>query len=149
MEYMREAETQGYDKDPFKIKTDWTIQRKILRQTGLLDLVLKHPNSDLPICRDEDKPKLIGGSRFAANKYLTVRQRWERLLHAFGGGLALVVPMIIMVYVPGTEASIITTVGFIFIFGLIIALFSTLSANDVLSVTAAYAAVLVVFVGVH
>lgn len=65
---------------------------------------------------------------------------------AFGGG-SLIVPVIIMVLVPGTTSSLVTTSAFTIAFAAILAWNRVLGPNEILAVTAAYAAVLVVFVG--
>lgn len=77
------------------------------------------------------------------------------------GGLMLIVPLIIMVYVPGRTASVVTTCISVFLFATQLAVWSTMArilqapatqsgkfeAKDIIGATAAYAAVLVVFVG--
>jgi hypothetical protein len=85
------------------------------------------------------------------------------------GGLFLVVPLLIMVYVPGTTASVVTTCISVFYFATTLAVWSTVARfmehadslfarmyglrfsgfepKDIIAATAAYAAVLVVFVG--
>jgi hypothetical protein len=72
----------------------------------------------------------------------------ERLIMGLFGGLALIGPMLIMVLKPSQTASLITVSVATIIFSLVLAKFATDSAaKDVLGATAAYAAVLVVFVG--
>jgi hypothetical protein len=63
------------------------------------------------------------------------------------GGLLLVVPMLIMANVPGKVSSLVTTCVALVIFSALIALFTELGPHEILATTAAYAAVLVVFVG--
>ncbi|KAF5009263.1 hypothetical protein FDECE_4475 [Fusarium decemcellulare] len=73
---------------------------------------------------------------------------WSRLIMALGGGLALVVPMLIMVLHPGKMASMLTTSSFVVAAAICLAVFMEDSqSKDVIACTAAYAAVLVVFVG--
>lgn len=56
--------------------------------------------------------------------------------------------MILMVLIPGTRTSLITTSVATFLFALILAVFGVgLKGQDVLGATAAYAAVLVIFIG--
>jgi hypothetical protein len=72
----------------------------------------------------------------------------ERLLMACFGGIALIGPMLIMVLLPGKKVTLITTSVATFLFALVLAILANDSAGkDVLGATAAYAAVLVVFVG--
>jgi hypothetical protein len=71
------------------------------------------------------------------------------------GGLFLIVPLIIMVYVPGRTASVVTTCVSVFVFALTLALGSLMNGlelgrfepKDIISATAAYAAALAIFVG--
>ncbi|KAK1829810.1 hypothetical protein QBC39DRAFT_355956 [Podospora conica] len=73
-----------------------------------------------------------------------------RLLAALGGGLALIVPMLVMVLAPPAKATALaTTCCFVLAVGIALAFFMKDSQpKDVVASTAAYAAVLVVFVGV-
>jgi hypothetical protein len=72
----------------------------------------------------------------------------SRLFMALFGGVALVVPTVIMAKNPGVNFSLATTAIATVLFALILAVGATDSAGkDVLAATAAYAAVLVVFVG--
>jgi VIT1/CCC1 family predicted Fe2+/Mn2+ transporter len=72
----------------------------------------------------------------------------SRLSMAYFGGLALVVPMLIMALHKELVVSLVTTSVATAIFAIVIALWSTYaSGKDVLASTAAYTAVLVVFVG--
>ena len=74
----------------------------------------------------------------------------ERIIMAMFGGVALIAPMLIMTLHPSRNTSLITTSLATFIFALVLANGATNSAGkDVLAATAAYAAVLVVFVGTN
>lgn len=69
---------------------------------------------------------------------------------AMFGGVALIAPMLIMTLHPSRNTSLIATSLATFVFALILAVGANISAgNDVLAATAAYAAVLVVFVGTN
>lgn len=71
-----------------------------------------------------------------------------RVAMALFGGISLIVPMLIMTLNPSQNKSLITTSVATFIFAITLALGATDSAGkDVLAATAAYTAVLVVFVG--
>ena len=76
-----------------------------------------------------------------------VQQLGQRFIMAISGGVALLVPMIVMVLNPSQNKSLITTCVAVSVFAIIIALISKASPENVLGITAAYAAVLVVFVG--
>jgi VIT1/CCC1 family predicted Fe2+/Mn2+ transporter len=72
----------------------------------------------------------------------------SRFSMAMFGGAALIIPMLIMALHPGLTLDLVTTSVATVVFGIIIALLGTdSSGKDVLTSTAAYAAVLVVFVG--
>lgn len=72
----------------------------------------------------------------------------SRLMMALFGGIALIIPTVIMAKFEGINISLIVTSVFVFIFALILAFGATDSTGkDVLGMTAAYTAVLVVFVG--
>lgn len=67
---------------------------------------------------------------------------------AMFGGVALIGPMLIMTLHPSRNTSLVTASVSTFLFALLLAFIASDSAGkDVLGATAAYAAVLVVFVG--
>jgi VIT1/CCC1 family predicted Fe2+/Mn2+ transporter len=70
-----------------------------------------------------------------------------RVMFALAGGIFLLAPMIIMAYVESKRYLVITTVVFVFLAAIALALSSKASNQELLTATAAYAAVLVVFVG--
>ncbi|KAF6798249.1 hypothetical protein CSOJ01_12719 [Colletotrichum sojae] len=72
----------------------------------------------------------------------------QRLGAALVGGLSLITPMLIMSLDPSLKKSLITTSVFILVFGFVLAWRTSMQAGDVLTATATYAAVLVVFTGV-
>jgi hypothetical protein len=72
----------------------------------------------------------------------------SRFTMALFGGIALILPTVVMSKVPGINVSLITTSVAVFLFGVALAFGATDSTGkDVLTATAAYTAVLVVFVG--
>ena len=72
----------------------------------------------------------------------------SRLVMALFGGLALIAPTLIMALHPSLQTSLITTSIATFLFALALAFGATdSSGKDVLAATAAYAAVLIVFIG--
>ena len=72
----------------------------------------------------------------------------QRIIMALFGGIALIGPMLIMTLHQSRNTSLITASVATFLFALVIAFAARDSAGkDVLAITAAYAAVLVVFVG--
>jgi len=75
------------------------------------------------------------------------RQLWVRFGMASAGGLVLIVPMLIMANLESKTASLVTTCVAMFLFAAGITFGTQLKPDQVLGATAAYAAVLVVFVG--
>jgi hypothetical protein len=72
----------------------------------------------------------------------------NRLVMALFGGIALIVPTLIMAFHPTRNTCLITTIVATLLFALILAFEARDSrGKDVLTATAAYAAVLVVFIG--
>ena len=71
-----------------------------------------------------------------------------RFITAMLGGLALVAPMLIMAIHPNRLKTLITASVAVFLFALGVAWKSSAQRQEVLAVTAAFAAVMVVFVGV-
>lgn len=73
---------------------------------------------------------------------------YARLSMALFGGLALIVPMLIMTLVPSRTTSLVTTSLCVLAVAVALSYFmKTAEAKDVMACTAGYAAVLVVFVG--
>lgn len=105
------------------------------------------PVGPLPIARDHDNPQLPGAPRSAANKAHGREELLLRFSMALTGGLFLIIPMITMTCVPGKVASLVATCVAMLSFAIGITLKTQLKADQVLAATAAYAAVLVVFVG--
>lgn len=70
-----------------------------------------------------------------------------RLIAALLGSAAFLIPMLIMALDPYPKKNIITASVFVVAFAILIAWFYTGTTSEVLAMTAAYAAVLVVFVG--
>ncbi|KAK5718113.1 hypothetical protein LTR17_015835 [Elasticomyces elasticus] len=71
----------------------------------------------------------------------------ERLTVAFFGGASLLVPMIIMTFRTSRTARLVTVCVATLLFAYAIALFTSAKKQDILGATAAYAAVMVVYVG--
>lgn len=71
-----------------------------------------------------------------------------RFVTAILGGLALIAPMLIMAIHPIREKTLITASLAVFLFALGLAWKSSAKRQEILAVTAAYAAVMVVFVGI-
>ncbi|RMX75022.1 hypothetical protein D0869_12011 [Hortaea werneckii] len=148
LDLMREKEKLGYDRDPFIVKSSRALERDILKNSGLIPRHLL-PQGELPPPYDHKRPLLSNGSggRHHANEQTTKKQRLERFAMASFGGLLIIVPMLIMANVPGKIASLVTSCVAIVIFAALVTLGTKLGPHEVLASVAAYAAVLVVFVG--
>lgn len=80
--------------------------------------------------------------------YVTWSHRlFNRVWGAAFGGLSLILPMIIMTINSTVQKSLVVSSLFVLLVAILVSRFSDGSWKDVLGVTAAYAAVLVVFVG--
>lgn len=90
----------------------------------------------------------IGGTRNENNRYDWFKSFRKRLLIAALGGFFLVGPMWLMVLHHTVYTALISTTVCVAVFGLIMCFYLD-KEMDVLSSTAAYAAVLVVFVGLN
>jgi hypothetical protein len=87
---------------------------------------------------------LLKRSKTNAAKALTAR-----IIMAVGGGLALIAPMLIMTLHPTKLTRLLTSSCFMIVVAVALAAFmDTAEPKDIIASTAAYAAVLVIFVGV-
>jgi VIT1/CCC1 family predicted Fe2+/Mn2+ transporter len=134
------------ERDPFYLKSSKHLERLAMEEAGLIPhLVL--PQGPLPIARDSYDPQLPGMSRTVAHRASESEQLWVRFGMAAAGGLVLIVPMLIMANLESKTASLITTGIAMFLFAAGITFGTRLKPDQVLGTTAAYVAVLVVFVG--
>jgi len=96
----------------------------------------------------EKAPRAIGGTRLATTQKQRTQLFLKRIVFSIVGGAFLVGPMWLMVLVNRQYASLISTSVFVFAAGMVAA-WKLDEPIAVLSTTAAYAAVLVVFVGTN
>ncbi|KAF4833811.1 hypothetical protein CGCTS75_v003659 [Colletotrichum tropicale] len=138
------------DRDPFLATGEYTVDNYVLNCN--IDKILAndisiHVDSLKPwdVASDESNDPITGtrGSNVAKTWYRAFK---ERIVIAATGGAFMVGPMWIMVLNGGLYTSLISTTAFVAAFGVLMAYF-LIEAKDVLASTAAYAAVLVVFVG--
>lgn len=152
--------------NPFDVSTDYAMQRHLLREVesswhnrqrfipdrarrkrfidDMEQLTAKYGLGDTV---DHDKVlRFGGGTRSSMNRKEMVEQYTRKVAMAIIGGSFLIAPMLIMVLRPGLVTSLVTTSSCILAFGLVMPIFLN-APFDVLSGTAAYAAVLVVFIG--
>jgi hypothetical protein len=149
LEYMQQRAAdcgKNDDFDPFYLKSSKQIDRLAMGLVGLIpDHVL--PPGDLPPARDFGRPVLPGVPRSVAIKANKSENLALRFSMASAGGLSLIVPVVVMANVPGIICSLVTTCVAMLLFAIGITLGTDLKPDQVLGATAAYAAVLVVFVG--
>lgn len=135
------------EQDPFYLKSSKTLERQAMKDAGLIPDFMD-PKGDLPRTRDNPRnPILPGRARSVANEAAKAESLVVRFLMAAVGGLALIVPVLVMSFFPGRNVSLVTTSVAMLVFAAVITLGTKLAPDQVLGATAAYAAVLVVFVG--
>jgi hypothetical protein len=135
------------ERDPFYMKSTKILQRQAMEDAGLIPHHMQ-PKGNLPGTLDRARfPKLHGRVRSVANEEAKADRFMVRFLMAMIGGLALIVPMLVMTSFPSKNVSVVTTSAAMLIFAAVITLGTQLAPDQVLGATAAYAAVLVVFVG--
>lgn len=160
LEYMTtHHEKKGYD--PFVVSSSYTMQRAMLQEAfekcsratsadqhvpGLSQLTAP---DGLGALRDKRVMRRWGdGTRTSINRQELLRSYVTNVVMAVIGGAFLIVPMAVMVLKPGLVRSLVTTSICVFVFALTMSLSVFFDTRvDVLSATAAYAAVLVVFIG--
>ncbi|KAH8775323.1 hypothetical protein F5883DRAFT_701443 [Diaporthe sp. PMI_573] len=165
LELMRETRKKK-NYDPFGVSTDYAMQRFLLQDVH--EAWCKHDLDKLkPTKRKQflgdmeqltatygldelvDKKEVLrfgGGTRSSLIKNERVEHYTRKVIMAMIGGSFLIGPMLVMVLHPGLVTSLVATSACIFAFGLAMSIFLN-APFDVLSGTASYAAVLVVFIG--
>jgi Family of unknown function (DUF6594) len=135
--------------DPFVFTSANSLEMKLMSDVGLVQLRSQEMKRvDTAIRSDYAVlPPIAFATRKEHNRYARKSEIWKRLYMALFGGIALVGPMLIMVLYKHQLSSILTVSICVFLFGLLMAFFSTGSPETVLAAVAAYAAVLVVFIG--
>ena len=113
------------------------------------ELIPNHvfPAGNLPVTRDHHNPMLPGVARTVAIKADKSRHLLLRFSMAFAGRLFPIIPVILMALVVGIVSSLVATCVAMLLFATGIIFATDLKADQVLGATAAYAAVLVLFVG--
>ena len=121
----------------------------------LRDLLRKILPQDLALTKEERDATLAFRSKMTIydqreRVFLTVSpfvNRLARFIVAITGGLSLVIPMLIMRIHDNSTKSLITTSIAVVLFAAVVSVGFAASNAETLGITAAYAAVLVVFVG--
>ncbi|KAK7751241.1 hypothetical protein SLS62_006786 [Diatrype stigma] len=155
-DFIRSCVDRGLQ-DPFVVLTQRRLDADVLQ--GLLREVPRHKRipdglhgtsgAGHPVAFGkplEKEPQAIGGTRYVMSQRAKFEAFRGRLAMALVGGAFLVGPMWLMVLRDDLYTSLVSTSAFVFAWGLVMAWRLDRPMN-VLAVTAAYAAVLVVFVG--
>ena len=127
--------------DPFQINGKWVLTGNAIRERELKPSDTSYLSGNLE--------KLIGtfDQRTRINKRRSFKALTARFTMAMLGGLLLVGPMLLMVYHKDLTTSTATTSVAVIIFAVIMSLYTDATPEVVVGAVAAYAAVLVVFVG--
>jgi hypothetical protein len=135
--------------DPFVLTSSRPLDHKLMAEAGLTSLSPESAHR-IQVAIEKERailPPILDGTRLHHNKRQRQKEFWKRLRMAIFGGVALVGPMLIMVLYKHLLTSLLTVSLSVFLFALVVAVFSTGTPENVLAAVAAYAAVHVVFVG--
>jgi hypothetical protein len=139
--------TESDERDPFMITTEDALSLYLMRDALLV------PEGQPVYAHDRARYTkrmniLPGASRTLHNSNARLAGLWERIWMGACGGLALIGPMLLMVLHKGEVTSLSTASVATMLFALGLAILGKdLKGQEVLASVAAYAAVLVVFVG--
>ncbi|KAJ5729146.1 uncharacterized protein N7483_003654 [Penicillium malachiteum] len=142
------------DKKRGQTKLEETHQLSTSRDKIQQEETAQQPSNDIAVFEAQIANLLVNGAKFSSAGVRTEEESkarldfLSRLVMALFGGAALIVPMLIMTLHPSKLNSLLTTSLFVVGVAVILAWFMKDAApKDILGATAAYAAVLVVFVG--
>jgi hypothetical protein len=130
--------------DPFIISSARDLQHDSMEDKGL---VQRGGGQGLRTPIDRRFPELPGHARKSFNRARSLNDFLNRCIFALFGGISLIGPMLLMVLHKNILTTLLTVSVSVVIFGCLVAVFSTGTPENVLAAVAAYAAVLVVFVG--
>lgn len=135
--------------DPFIITTTRLLDLCLMNKAGLTQASPHFANDLQKAINDGDAilPPVRSRTRKNHIRETKAGAFWKRLYMAIFGGFAVVAPMLLMVLYKHLLTSLLTTSLAVFLFALAMATFSTANPETLLAAVAAYAAVLVVFVG--
>jgi hypothetical protein len=136
-------------RDPFIITSTRQLDLCLMNKAGLTHAsrhFAKHLQKAID-AGDAILPPIPSRTRKNHIRETKVGAFWKRLYMAIFGGFAVVAPMLLMVLYKHILTSLLTTSLAVFLFALAMATFSTANPETLLAAVAAYAAVLVVFVG--
>ncbi|KAI1164597.1 hypothetical protein F5B18DRAFT_238904 [Nemania serpens] len=140
VEYGRKADGD-LTRDPFCITSKWELVSEAMNNAGLLEKGGIYHFGSL------DRKIGLFKQRNQMNRDRSWREFTLRFSIAIFGGLALIGPMLLMVLHNDLVTALTTTSVAVFLISVVISIYSTAAPEGVVATIAAYAAVLVVFVG--
>jgi lipopolysaccharide export LptBFGC system permease protein LptF len=156
MVHHAEKTSDDISKDLFVVSSAKQLGYKMLTESGVIEGNWGTRCQPRPYKKNETY--LPGGQRRFINatkrqevdeemKKNKVSALWKRFWVSFFGGLALIAPMLLMVLHRDQTTALATTSGSVLLFACIVSLFTSATPEVAIGAVAAYAAVLVVFVG--
>lgn len=134
-------------RDPFLITGERAIDDFVIRATLGNDIEDGNFGEPIPVLGTwENDSQPIGGTRTATIAEKGAQEFRDKVVMATVGGFFLIAPMWFMVLRNDLYTSLVSTTAFVAAFGIIMA-WNLDKPKEVIAGTAAYAAVLVVFVG--
>lgn len=148
VKYSAEEGLHG-SQDPFILTSKKPLDLYLMSEANLISSDDEAAKICLGAFKPEDAvlPPIDSRTRLYHNKEKKLKGFFERLYMAIFGGISLVGPMVLMVLYKHPLTPLLTVSISVFVFALAMAIFSTEKPGTVLAAVAAYAAVLVVFVG--
>lgn len=141
-------------RDPFEITTRDPMSFYLMKDGEMIPpSTSQHP---VKVDRPKDHMRFQGGyvynilpgsSRGNYNARIDLGHFWERITMGLLGGIAFIAPMLMMVLHQDLLTTLITVSASTILFAAALSFFTQLQGEKVLASVAAYAAVLVVFVG--
>jgi hypothetical protein len=145
-DYMVECKKRAVDedqRDPFILTTAKTLDLCLMKDAGLISTNTKFGEAP----SDTNLPDLPGYGRGSFNQYVETESAWKRFYAAILGSVSLLAPMLLMVLHHDQTTTLATVCVSVFLFALVAAFSLKESLATVVSIVAAYTAVLIVFVG--
>lgn len=127
-------------RDPFSISSKWKLTSEAMENAGL---------KKQGVYASAGLEAQVGpfSQRNRVNRDRSLKEFLRRFTMALFGGVTLVGPMLLMVLHKDRTSDLSTTSVAVFFFAIVVAYYSDATPEAIVSAVAAYAAVLVVFVG--
>lgn len=119
LDYMRECASRGgLDQDPFLMTTACSMNQMLLRE-----IILQGAKEPLEMSGDASRPQMFGAApcRNHANQQAATAARCMGSSLALSGDTAFLLPVVVMVLVPGKATSLIVTSVFTMAFAAVVA----------------------------